>query len=375
MAFSPERVVKDPFGFDEPPAAKTASQSHATPFDAFEAPAPVSSGSRGSSSSFDAFGSTPAPATSAASPSFDAFGSPVKTTQATTAFDAFGASSSSTASSSFDAFGASTPAVPVSSPFDAFGGSSASASAGGFGDFASATLARSSSGTLPVADPFSAFSPRVSSGSNKVPEPAAAADPFAAFDAVDAGVPSASIPADRSTGSFGATGPSNNVFGASTANQSAGAGLGFPGSNVPNNDPFAFAGNSGSKSNSFSNPGVAGSHQTNGGGASPFAQGFPGAGANPYQQQQHQPQQFAPNANQMYNPMGMQQQPASHQQQGYPQQQQWYGHPQQQQYSGQHPGQQLYPGQHPGQFPHHPSAGNGGMPSAIPVQAKVRTNT
>ncbi|GAB9468108.1 hypothetical protein Gpo141_00005434 [Globisporangium polare] len=338
MAFSPERVAKDPFGFDEPPAAKTASQSHATPFDAFGAPAPVSTGSRASSSSFDAFGSAPAPVTSATPPSFDAFGSPVKSTPAASAFDAFGASSS----------------------FEAFGGSSASASAGGFGDFASATPARSSSGTLPVADPFSAFSPRVSSGTNKAPEPAAAADPFAAFDAMDAGAPSVGVPAGRSTGSFGAGGLGAN------------AGPGFPGSNAPSNDPFAFAGNSGSKSNSFSNPGAPGSHQPNGG-ASSFAQGFAGAGVNPYQQQQ--PQQFAQNANQMYNPMGTQQQHASHQQQGFPQQQQqqqqWYGQPQQQQqYPGQQPGQQQYPGQHPGPFPHHPSTGNGGMPAAIPVQAK-----
>ncbi|KAF1335290.1 hypothetical protein FI667_g1373, partial [Globisporangium splendens] len=382
IAFSPDKEVKDPFGFDDPPASNTSSHSASTPFGTFAAPAPPpSTGSRASSSSLGAFGNTSAPAP--ATPSvFDAFGSPVKKTNSSSVFDAFGASFSSTATSSaldvfgastastasFDAFGA-TPAA-TASPFDAFGGSSTgAASNGGFGDFSSATPARSSSGTLPstsVSDPFSAFNPRASSGGSLIPEPvkpepAAAADPFAAFDGMDV-APTTSGPSATSSGVFGAS--TTNVFGASGTQSTPGNG--FPGSSGPGfggsgqqtaagNDPFAFAGNSGSKNNSFSNTSGAPGFQGQGAGV---------MGMNPYQQHYLQQGAGAPNGNPMYPNMYMQQQ-VPHQQsfQQPQQQQQWYGQPQQHQPAQQYP-------QHPGQFAHSATPNNGGVPPPVSVHAK-----
>lgn len=348
MAFSPDKAVKDPFGFDEPPTP--AKSVGATPFDAFSAPAGASRASS-SSSGFDAFGSTaPVPAAS----DFGGFNA--------TPFDAFGAS-------------ALAPPSSASSAFDAFGSSSSGDFGADFGAPATASSARSSSGTASAAaDPFSAFSPRVSSGSNKVAESAAASsapDPFSAFDVMDTASHGGG---SSSTGSFGAgTGPPSDIFGA-PANHSL-PGQGYSGTS----DPFAFAGqSSGSKSNSFSAPG--------------------GGAVNPFQHQQ----QFPPQHQQQFpsqhhgNPM---QSPAFMQQPGQQQQQQqWFGQPQmppqhqqqQQQQYGQFPmhqqqpfGQQLsgpfqmqqhHQQQHPGQsFPSaHPfaAASSSGPP---PAHAKVRS--
>lgn len=297
MAFSPDRVVQDPFSFDSAPTPKTTSGSSSSPFDAFSGSAAPTSAPK--PNSFDSFGNSSHTTPPVALP-FDAFGAPTNDRKASS-FDAFGAPQT-TSSPSFNGFGAPS----AGSAFDAFGSSSA------------ASTSRTNSGPTPVSsDPFGAFSPRTSSGNTTITAPqapAASADPFSAFEDISS-VGSTSSNFSSAHGEVPA--PSTHGY--------AGHGGPFqtPLSQQPvHNDPFTSVG-SGAKSNSFGSQGAQQPH------------GFPNAMGG----------QFLSQQGQMYN-LQMQQQPNQHNMQ---QAQGQMFHPQMQQqqqpnqYNMQQQGQMLLP--------------------------------
>ncbi|EGZ27978.1 hypothetical protein PHYSODRAFT_258326 [Phytophthora sojae] len=299
------------------PEASRPSPAASSPFDAFDAPTPTSrAGSRANSAaSLDPFSdmSAAAPAAPPAAPvilnasPFDAFGSP--SASSSPAFDAFAAPASTAGSNVFDAFG---------------GGGDA------FGDFTGSNSSSRTNSANAGLDPFA-------SKPEKPAAPAAAADPFAAFDGMQSNAPTPGNTAP--TPDFGAPGFAGN---SNSSNQAT------------TSDPFGFASGA-SSGNGF--PGAHPQQQQQPVGAPNQAfGGFPGGFP-----QQQQPQ----------NAIGghMQQQQRMQQfQQGQPphaQQQQWYG--QQQGFPGQQ--QPMHPPgqQYPGQFPPRP-AGGAAPPAPIPVK-------
>ncbi|KAG7401893.1 hypothetical protein PHYBOEH_009473 [Phytophthora boehmeriae] len=330
MGTSPPKKAEDPFGFDTPAPTLTPQNTQApvasSPFDAFDAPTPTSrAGSRSSSISLDPFSNVVTVAPSV----------PVTTKQNTSPFDAFGSPAPSPASA-FDDFAAPSPAPTASSNvFDAFGG-------GGddFGDFTgSNSSSRTSSANPPAPDPFASMLEKPAAA-------AVAADPFAAFDDMQASKPAPSAPAP--TPGFGAT-----DFSGSSVSKPA------------STDPFAFA--SGSPGNGFS-AGISSQQQQHSGSnvaSQPFG-GFPGTPG--HQIPQHQQQPMMPQ-NAFNHQMQQSMQPINQGPPSQTQQQQWYG--QTQGFPGQqqpmHPTGQQFPGQQfPDQLP--PRVG---VPPPAPAQVKA----
>ncbi|KAL4152324.1 hypothetical protein PRNP1_009257 [Phytophthora ramorum] len=322
MGLSPTKETDDPFGFDTPAQAREPqlTPEATSPFDAFNASTPTSrAGSRSNSAaSLDPFSNMVAPTPPAPAPA----------KQNVSPFDAFGSPAASTPSA-FDAFASPSPASTAgSNVFDAFGGGGDA-----FGDFTgSNSSSRTNSANPPVVDLFAITTEK--------PTPAAAADPFTAFDGM------------QSSGAATAVG---------TAPTSDFGSIAFPGGNGASQqqaasvDPFAFG-------SGASNTGFPAAQQQGSGATNQQFGGFPSAPGG--FSQLHQPQ----NAfnGQMQQPM----QPIHPGQPQQTQQQQWYGQPQG------FPGQQqpMHSGQqYPGQLPPRP-VGGAAPPAPISVKTPASIN-